>query len=206
MHHPIKPTPITLNDSSHTGKLYICGGQRSGTIELYQDFWCLDLHNVDAGWRQLPSYNQIHMNCPMVVSDGKAYLFRGLQGVDFFDLNRERWGKISTHFLNERKERTRWPWSTPLKDHAMVAVRGKLYVFGGSSDNLLGNNYFACLDIATRTWTHLSGTPDADKYVPQHTSPGPRKHATMWVDKKEERVYMMYGMPDLHAVAIGQGE
>ncbi|KAI1787955.1 hypothetical protein LXA43DRAFT_975032 [Ganoderma leucocontextum] len=167
----------------YKSRLYVCGGQRSGTHEVYKDLWCLDLVRMD-GWRELPSYSRPFLNCQMVVHDGKAYLFRGTSAVDYFDLERERWGRITTHFLNART----------------------LYVFGGSYARAIGCNLFAALDIARRTWTLLSGTPDSVPLPAQYEVPGARKQHAMWADGQGERIYVAYGMADRQAADLYREE
>ena len=52
------------------------------------------------------------------------------------------------------------------------------------------------LDLTTRKWTRLSGEPDKN-VQPNLKVPGPRKQAMMWVDKAEERLWVMYGEADV---------
>ena len=160
------------------------------------------------GWRELPSYTHPFLNCQMAVHSGKAYLFRGLAAVDYFDLEHERWGRVSTHFLNARGGRAEWPYKETLADYGVcvVAARGTLYVFGGQYTRAIGCNLFAALDIARRTWTLLSGTPDSVPLLPQYDVPGPRKQHAMWADGAGERVYVMYGMADRQAADLYQEE
>lgn len=135
----------------------------------------------------------------MAVHDGKAYLFRGLASVDYFDLEREQWGRIQTHFINSRGRRDEWPWTASLLDHVAQVVDGKLYVFGGQSERTIGSNLFAVLDIAKRTWTKLSGTRDSEPLPAQYSVPGARKQLASWVDVKGEKIYIMYGLADRQA-------
>ncbi|KAM5541680.1 hypothetical protein V8D89_004661 [Ganoderma adspersum] len=189
----------------YKSRLYVCGGQRSGTSEVYKDLWCLDLARMD-GWRELPSYSHPFLNCQMAVHDGKAYLFRGLSAVDYFDLERERWGRVATHFLNARGGRAEWPYKETLADYGMCVARGTLYVFGGQYTRAIGCNLFAALDVARKTWTLLSGTPDSVPLLPQYDVPGPRKQHAMWADAAGERVYVMYGMADRQAADLYREE
>ncbi|CDO71013.1 hypothetical protein BN946_scf184844.g17 [Trametes cinnabarina] len=185
----------------YKSRLYVCGGQRSGTIQVYHDMWCLDLIRMN-GWRELPKYKERFLNCQMVVSGGKAYLFRGFPTVDFFDLETERWGRIQTQFVNARGKREEWPYDESLTDYSMHAVNGKIYVFGGKHKRYIGCNLFAVLDVATKTWRRLSGTPDNVPLKPQYDEPGPRKNLASWVDEKGEKIYIMYGMADRQAAQM----
>ncbi|KAI0641446.1 hypothetical protein C8Q79DRAFT_1003753 [Trametes meyenii] len=189
----------------YKSRLYVCGGQRSGTFEVYSDVWCLDLVKMN-GWRQLPSYKRPFLNCQMVVHEGKAYLFRGFSIVDYLDLERERWGSFQTRFENSRGKREQWPYPESLTDYVAHVVDGKLYVFGGKSQRPVGSNFFAVLDIAKRTWQHLSGTPDGAPLQPQFGEPGVRKDLASWVDGKGEKIYIMYGMADRQEAAIFESE
>jgi len=49
------------------------------------------------------------------------------------------------------------------------------------------------LDLETLQWQLLSGTsqPTAD-----YSCPGPRRQHISWVDKKQNRIYIMYGVAD----------
>ena len=92
-----------------------------------------------------------------------------------------------------------------LDGHAVVLAQGKIYVFGGASRvRPIGSDFFAELDLQTEDWTPLSGLPDTTPLRARHDSPGVRKLLAAWTDKREERVYVMYGMPD-HQVAFLAG-
>ncbi|KAI0353841.1 hypothetical protein OH77DRAFT_1406141 [Trametes cingulata] len=189
----------------YKSRLYVCGGQKSGTFEVYRDIWCLDLVRMN-GWRELPSYRRPFLNCPMVVYEGKAYLFRGSSTVDYLDLEREVWGRFQTHFVNARGKREQWPYSEDLTDFVAHAVNGKIYVFGGKYKRPLGCNFFAVLDLATKTWRHLSGTQDDLPLKPQYDEPGVRKNLGSWVSEKQDKIYIMYGMADRQEAAIFESE
>ncbi len=153
-------------------------------------------------WRELPSYSTPFLNSQMAVYKGKAYLFRGYATVDYFDLERERWGRIQTHFLNARGGRAEWPWSSLVYDYDTHIVDGKMYVFGGKCDRDIGSDWFAVLDIEKKTWTRINGAFDAEPLVPTHDWPGPRKNLASWVDGKQEKIYIIYGMADRQAAEL----
>ncbi|KAI0760743.1 hypothetical protein C8Q74DRAFT_1372553 [Fomes fomentarius] len=137
------------------------------------------------GWRELPMYRERFLNSQMVVY---AYLFRGFSAIDYFDLERERWGRIQTHFLNARGGHDEWPWSQgrgggSLTDYVACVVHGHMYVFGGSLKRAVGSNFFAVLDIEKKT-----------------------KNLACWVDGEGEKVYIMYGLPDRQAAALTDKE
>ncbi|KAI9062026.1 galactose oxidase [Trametes sanguinea] len=185
----------------YKSRLYVCGGQRSGTVQVYHDMWCLDLVKMN-GWRELPKYKEPFLNCQMVVVDKKAYLFRGFSTVDFFDLESERWGSMQTRFVDASGKTEKWPYSKGLTDYVMHAIDGKIYIFGGRYKRYIGSNLFAVLDVATRTWRHLSGTPDSAPMRPTYDEPGVRKNLASWVDEKGEKLYIMYGMADRQAAQM----
>lgn len=182
--------------------MYVCGGQRSGTLEVYGDVWCLDLVKMN-GWRELPSYPRPFLNCQMAVHDGKAYLFRGTASVDYFDLERGRWGRILTKFVDAKGKEQAWPYiGRGLTDYVAHVVDGKLYIFGGKYQRPIGCNYFAVLDIAARTWRYLSGIHDSVPLRPDYDQPGARKNLASWVDEERKKIYIMYGMVDRQAAAM----
>lgn len=172
---------------------------------MYKDLWCLDLIKMN-GWRELPSYSRQFLNCQMVVHADKAYLFRGNSAVDFFDLERECWGKIQTQFVNAKGRREEWPFKQLLLDYISFVVDGKMYVFGGTCKRAVGSNLFAVLDIEKKTWTRLSGTTDSEPLLPQFDVPGVRKQFAGWVDGKGEKIYVMYGMADRQAAELKSQE
>ncbi|KAI0330748.1 hypothetical protein GY45DRAFT_1353779 [Cubamyces sp. BRFM 1775] len=174
-------------------RLYVCGGPKSGTIQVYHDMWCLNLVKMN-GWRELPEYKERFLNSQMAVHDRKAYLFRDFEIVDYFDLERERWGSHQ-----------KWPYTKSLTDYSVHAVNGKMYVFGGKYKRPIGCNFFVVLDIATRTWRHLSGTQDNAPLKPQYDEPGARSNHASWVDGKGEKIYLMYGMADQTEFASSEG-
>ncbi|EIW54710.1 uncharacterized protein TRAVEDRAFT_39247 [Trametes versicolor FP-101664 SS1] len=189
----------------YKSRLYVCGGQRSGSMQVYGDIWCLDLVGM-KGWRQLPSYKQPFLNCQMVVHDGKAYLFRGSAMVDYLDLEKERWGRIQTNFVNAKGKKLAWPYTDNLTDYVAHVFEGKIYVFGGKYHRPLGCNYFAVLDIATKSWTYLSGIHDSVELTPDYKQPGVRKDLASWVDEERKKIYIMYGMADRHEAAIYESD
>ena len=130
----------------------------------------------------------------MSVHADKAYLFTGRPRVDFFDLKTKQWGSIKTEFKRDGLA-TPGPWLYPnnhVSDYTMQMVDGRMYVFGGShATACLGTNLFVVLDLATRKWTHLSGTVLP---TPDYSCPGPRKWPASWV--MGDRIYIIYGVAD----------
>ncbi|KAI0628679.1 hypothetical protein C8Q77DRAFT_1220832 [Trametes polyzona] len=188
----------------HKSRLYVCGGQRSGTLELYPDVWCLDLVKMN-GWREVPSYKQPFLNCQMVVHEGKAYLCRGYAQLDYLDLERESWGGIQTHFVDERGKKLQWPFHRGLTDYT-ANIDSKLYVFGGKYGRPIGCNYYYVLDFATRTWRHLSGAHDSVPLKQDYDQPGVRKNYASWVDPGGKKIYILYSMADRQAVRLFETE
>ena len=77
----------------------------------------------------------------------------------------------------------------------MVLARHRLYVFGGDSpDQVIGANVLMMCDLETKRWTHHGG--DASRLKPNAQWPGVRKWPSMWVDKAEERIYLIFGDAD----------
>jgi hypothetical protein len=132
----------------------------------------------------------------MAVHEHKAYLFAGRPQVDFFDLTTQTWGSIQTHF--KRSDGTpgtgRWMYPGGLTDYTMQMIKGQLYVFGGTHDKAaIGSNLLCVLDIATREWTHLSGTLEANA---DYSLLGPRKWPASWVNPKQDTIYIIHGLAD----------
>ncbi|KAH9939536.1 hypothetical protein B0H21DRAFT_756421 [Amylocystis lapponica] len=189
----------------HKSRLYVAGGHKSGSFEQLRDLWCMDLQKLD-GWCQLASYPAARGNAVlgwhMVVHEDKAYLFCGQPTLDYFDLVTERWGELRTVLVGADGKRTPWPYARyQATDYTMQLVRGQLYVFAGAvKECMLGCNLLMVLDLQTRTWTWLAGSlgePKAD-----YTCPGPRMSLASWVDARQDRVYVLYGMADRLAAMI----
>ena len=172
-------------------------------MRWYRDFHYIDLTDLGAGWKELPTYpipanrsSQRLCNFGMEVDhvENKAYFFHGRPELDAFDLRTNRWFQITTKMA--RGSGGPWPLKPGYADFCMAIVRRKLYVFSGTlQDWTLGGNLLMALDLATRKWTRLSGEPDKN-VRPNLKVPGPRKQAMMWVDKAEERLWVMYGEAD----------
>lgn len=182
-------------------RLYVGGGIKSGTFNLYSDMWCLDLKKLN-GWRELPPYPRgggACLNLQMAVHETTAYVFNGTSVLTTFDLITETWGQLRTGFVDSSGNPGPWPLADKnLSDYSMQIVRGRLYVFGGSTKNCkMGCNFFAVLNLATRVWEHLSGAPGLP--AADYDCPGPRKYLGSWVDEKDERIYVLQGMADLAA-------
>ena len=217
--------PVITPSNSHLGRFYVFGGRKTvisnrwATDEvrltpgirravdkgqrLYRDFHYIDLANLGAGWKQLPAYpipvNRSHAHLgdfAMEVdhADHRAYFFHGRPVLDVFDLRTNRWSQITTKMA--RGSGGPWPLKPGYAEFCMTIVKRKLYVFGGTlPDWSLGGNLLMALDLTSRKWTRLSGEPDKN-VQPNLKVPGPRKQAMMWVDKAEERLWVMYGEAD----------
>ncbi|KAL6306427.1 hypothetical protein BKA93DRAFT_816487 [Sparassis latifolia] len=159
-------------------RTYIVGGQRSGTFEVYNDAWCLDLTKLD-GWRQLPPYpGRCLMHTEMAVHGNKAYAFTGRATIE----------QIRTTFVGANGHSAPWPYAENDVDECAVhIVRGRISC-------MLGINCFMVLDLATKRWEKLSGT--TGEPIADSTCPGPRKRLASWVDARGEKIYFMYGMAD----------
>lgn len=174
----------------------MCGGMKSGELTLYTDMHYMDLKRPGA-WHELPQYpGPVFLNLQLVVHGNKAYSFNGKPHVLVFDLVTERWGRMQTSWVDHSGKPAPWPQEIDgLSDYAMHVANGKIYVFGGTVDKAkMGCNFLAVLDLATKTWRHLSGfarIPPAD-----YDTPGPRKYVASWVDGKGEKIYLLQGMAD----------
>ncbi|KAH9836148.1 uncharacterized protein C8Q71DRAFT_760870 [Rhodofomes roseus] len=184
-------------------RLYICGGMKGGSPEVYNDFHCMDLSRQPGTWRELPRFpRKVCVNLQLVVHGNKAYCFRGAARIDYFNLTTERWGSVLTRCVDRAGEPVSWPIPDgTLSSYAMHVADGRMYVFGGAAKGAdLGCNFFAVLDLSTKTWQHLSGVarmPEADP-----DEPGPRRYVASWVDGRKENVYLLQGMADRAAAEM----
>ncbi|KAI0314163.1 hypothetical protein OF83DRAFT_1064292 [Amylostereum chailletii] len=181
------------------GKFYVCGGEKDGEPPCLRDFNYIDLDHIEDGWHRLP-------DCPVWTivrtpgwemhvdeTEAKAYLFIGLTAVDVFDLRKKQWLKIHTMMAPGQSP---WPVPQTLIDFGVVIVDRKMYVFGGTHEICaVGGNLWMVLDLRTRRWRRLGGYPGPD-LVPDYSFPGPRRYPVMWVDKREEKIWMMFGEAD----------
>ncbi|KAF7332954.1 hypothetical protein MVEN_02401300 [Mycena venus] len=185
------------------GHLYIMGGEKYLSGPLHRDFWYIDLSALDE-WRPLPGYPVPEYltgkltGYSMVVNGECAYLFTGRKDVDVFHLRTHTWSSIRTSVEGSQ------PWPYPrerIVDYAMQCVRGKIYVFGGTHDlSQVGCNLLMELDIASRTWTRLSGTAQPTRA--SYAGPGPRSLACSWVGKDQNTLYILYGVADRQAAML----
>ncbi|KAJ7740097.1 hypothetical protein B0H16DRAFT_1676390 [Mycena metata] len=189
----------------YEGTLYVLGGQKGLMGPLYRDFWSIDLDALDE-WRALPPYPVSEsvtgklVGFSMVVHDHSAYFITGRREVDVFDLRAQTWNSLWTSFPGTA------PWPYPhskIRDASVQCTNGKIYVFGGwHMRSQVGCTLLMELDIATRTWTQLSGT--AEPKVASYAGPGPRRHALSWVGKDENTLFVMYGDADRAAALLGR--
>jgi hypothetical protein len=139
----------------------------------------------------------------MAVHEDKAYLFTGRPTVDYFDLNSQKWGTITTYFKRSDGKPGAGRWLYPgndLTDYTMQMVDGHLYIFGGTHNKAaIGCNLLVVLDIATCEWTHLSGTVEPKQ---DYSCPGPRKWSASWVNREQDTIYIMHGMADRPAAEL----
>ncbi|KAI0314162.1 hypothetical protein OF83DRAFT_1138114 [Amylostereum chailletii] len=190
------------------GRFYVFGGEKMVYGPYYRDFYYIELEKLDEGWQKLPDYptppQQSGVRATgweMLVddTDAKAYLFNGRKTLDVFDLRSNTWSRMQTTMTSGAGG---WPVGFGLLSFSMALVRCRLYVFGGAHDgSVLGTSLWIVLDLQTKRWRRLSGEP-GPTFTPNSTYPGPRKHASMWVDGAEERIWLMYGEADRYR---GQG-
>lgn len=191
----------------YPGHLYVAGGGGETRGPWFRDLWRLNLEKLDA-WQSLPPY-PINENLTgpwlcfnLKVYKDKAYVFTGRPEVDFFDLSTQTWGSITTTYKRTQADIAEgvphWPY--PLyhsRGSTQEVVGSKLYVFGGKHGlSPIGSNLFMELDFETRKWCRLSGTvlPKAD-----FLSPNLRTTASSWVDRDQERIYIIFGESDRSA-------
>jgi hypothetical protein len=181
-----------------------------------RDLWCLNLQKLDA-WRALPSYPVSEiltgrwMCWHLKVHRDKAYLFTGSPRLDFFDLRTETWSSVLTTFKATKADKTEgyimdaWPYpERKCSESAQELVGNKLYVFGGRHGlTRLGCSLFMELDLETMRWRRLSGALMPVKA--DYSCPGPRKTPSSWVNKDQDRIYLVFGESDREA-AQGTGD
>ncbi|KAI0075654.1 hypothetical protein K474DRAFT_1599470 [Panus rudis PR-1116 ss-1] len=177
-------------------RYYVVAGEKAHIGPYFKDMYYLDLSNMGAGWHPLPPYPGESIRCSgwkVGVHENKAYFFSGRRRIHYFDLIAEKWYSVETRCEG------RWPYGGQFMDYCMETVNGKLYVFGGTHDDVsIGSSLFFCLDLNTLTWRKLSGVA-GPPLKPDMTCPGPRRHATIWADQRvpgKERVYLMFGEAD----------
>ncbi|KAJ7640081.1 hypothetical protein DFH06DRAFT_1053126 [Mycena polygramma] len=184
------------------GHLYILGGEKGARGPFHRDFWRIDLAALDE-WQPLPAYPVPtsvtgHLcGYSMTVHDDCAYLFTGRRDLDVFDLRTQTWATMHTSLAEP------WPYAgDKVIDYALQSARGSLYVFGGAhAGSPIGCTLLMGLDLASRTWTRLSGAATAEKA--SYAGPGPRTHTCSWVGAgaggEADTIFVMYGEADRHA-------
>ena len=197
------------------GKLYVGGGAYETKGPWLRDFWCLDLEKLDQ-WRQLPSYpvsekyTGVWLLWRFSIHNNRAYLVTGKAEVDYFDLVTEEWGSVMTTYkrTGADKKAGMHEWVFPawnILDSTQEVVGDILYLFGGThGECIIGTNLFMQLDLKTMKWTRLSGTLRPGE-IADYSCPGPRKTPSSWVDRDQERMYLIFGECDRSA-GISKGD
>lgn len=173
----------------YNGCFYVFGGQHYEERNP-RDCWVLNLKEMD-GWRPLPNPPRgtppiCHQ--PLVVHEGKGYLFQGESTLRVFNFNTETWDVVITQLRNGD------PWRKLIPKDNLIAFaahlyNGKIYVFGGREEwGDYGRNVMMSLDIKTLLWDVLSGTPDVKGDV---TVPGPRGYGCSWIT--DNKFYITLG-------------
>ncbi|KIY49786.1 hypothetical protein FISHEDRAFT_40769, partial [Fistulina hepatica ATCC 64428] len=212
--HVKRPPSGSLDRFGHTcfiwkSRLFVAGGRKDSLGPFYRDLWCLDLQRLDS-WRRLSDYplpfgkTNIWVGWSTIPYENKAWMFNGRLDVDYFDLVEERWGSVRTTFEPTPADRKagltekRFYPSSFVQDAAVQIIAGKMYVFGGTHrETNLGCNLFMELDLRTKTWRRLSGTPMTPAQA--EDCPGPRRSAACWTNKEQDKFYLMFGQCDRHA-------
>jgi hypothetical protein len=187
------------------GFLYVLGGEKYLSGPFYRDFWRISLIALDE-WHALPNYPVREsltgkmVGYSMVVDGDCAYLFTGRKDIDVFNLRTQTWSSVRTSFAGTNP----WPYSQEnIVDYAMQSVGGKIYVFGGSHPlSPVGCTLLMELDIASWTWTRLSGT--ALPTTASYAGPGPRRLACSWVGKDRNTLFILYGVADRQAAGLAK--
>ncbi|KAH8823436.1 hypothetical protein DL96DRAFT_1713846 [Flagelloscypha sp. PMI_526] len=185
------------------GRLYIAGGK--STMDMTKIFECItgevysiDLQTFDSWHREAPwpyRNREKFFGQTMVIHREKAWLVTGKKRVDYFDLQTKQWGSIMTTFNRTAADEAAgvlpWPWTGSLREYAIQAREGKLYLFGGTDNQTsIGNNFLMELDLDTKRWRRLSGYP-----IPTvgYTIPGPRRYSSSWISKDSSKMYLTFG-------------
>lgn len=197
-------------------KLYVGGGAYETKGPWLRDLWCLDLEKLDK-WRQLPSYpvseqyTGVWLLWRFSIHNNRAYLVTGKAEVDYFDLITEEWGSVMTTYKRtaaDKKAGVHEQWVFPvwnILDSTQEVVGDILYLFGGThGECIIGTNLFVQLDLKTMEWTRLSGTLRPGE-IADYSCPGPRKTPSSWVDRDQERIYLIFGECDRSA-GIAKGD
>ncbi|KAI0798160.1 hypothetical protein C8Q75DRAFT_813978 [Abortiporus biennis] len=188
-------------------RIYIAGGQKD-LKERYRDIQWIDMDTLD-GWHKLPNSTfpvpfkrtGDFTGWEMVVHDDKAYLFRDVQKVHYFDLVEEKWEVVDTKWIGPDP----WPYSSLLWVYPGVVIcRDKMYVFGGRSVNSpIGTNVWTVLDLKTYEWKKLGGYP-GPTLRPDFNTPGPRRSPIIWVEG--EKIWLQFGLADREGAKMLKGQ
>lgn len=178
-----------ITSGSFLGCFYIFGGQHDDGRNP-KDCWVLNLNEM-KGWRPVPSpppSTLAIVHHPLVVHEGKGYLFQGQNTLRVFDFNTETWYQVATKLRNGN------PWRKLMPKNLLMAFaahlyKDKIYVFGGREEwGDYGRNVMMSLDIKTLLWDVWSGTPDIKGDV---TIPGPRGYGCSWI--ADDKFYITLG-------------
>ncbi|KAH9941166.1 uncharacterized protein BXZ73DRAFT_98379 [Epithele typhae] len=114
----------------------------------YHDFHYIDLgKDSEAGWRALPAYpvspersSRRLPNFQMEVDppNARAYFLHGRSTLDVFDLRTDTWSQVKTKMALGSGL---WPLESSYNDFCIVLVRRMLFVFGGTTDWVLGSRW-----------------------------------------------------------------
>ncbi|KIO27407.1 hypothetical protein M407DRAFT_232827 [Tulasnella calospora MUT 4182] len=173
----------------YNGSFYVFGGEHYNTSVL-TDGWVFNLREMN-GWRPVagpptggpPIYHQ-----PLIVHEGRGYLFQGQSNIRVFDFNTETWEELATKLRNGD------PWRKFIPKNYLIAFaahlyKDRIYVFGGREEwGEYGRNVMMSLDLKTLLWDVWSGTPDVKGDV---TVPGPRAYACSWI--ADDKFYVSLG-------------
>ncbi|KAG9026981.1 hypothetical protein FS837_004406 [Tulasnella sp. UAMH 9824] len=185
----IGPSTAIYNGTSENCSLYVFGGEHYNTSVL-TDGWVLNLSQMN-GWRAIPGppaqtppiYHQ-----PLIVHEGKGYLFQGQNTIRAFDFNTETWEELTTRLRNGD------PWRKLIPKNYLIAFaahlyKDRIYVFGGREEwGEYGRNVMMSLDIKTWSWDVWSGTPNVRGDV---KIPGPRGYPCSWI--ADHKFYVTLG-------------
>ncbi|RDB16756.1 hypothetical protein Hypma_002384 [Hypsizygus marmoreus] len=189
----------------YKGHLYVAGGGGETKGPWFRDIWRLNLETLDA-WQPLQPYltperyTGVWLQWNMKVYKDKAWLFTGRPQLDYFDLEKQKWGTVMSTYQTTKADTdagvtNNWPypvWNS--QGSTQQVVGNKLYTFGGTHGlTLLGCNMFMELDFDSLKWRRLSGTVHLKS---DFTCPGPRNAASSWVDRDQERIYVIFGECD----------
>jgi hypothetical protein len=134
-------------------KIYFTGGYETTNYTAFSKTWCLDVNNIDAGWKSVAAAPTERGDAVGVTINGAGYVFGGFTHYNEFS---EPVGTLESYSPVDNKWTTLKAMPTARGDKAGAVLHDRFHVIGGETKDKKGNSVpisdVEVYDPVEKTW------------------------------------------------------